>query len=156
MRQLTGEPIVEWHNVELKKISSQYADLLAETVSGRLCHIELQAVNDRHMAVRMLEYASRVYRIFGQFPEQIVLYVGRKPLRMPARIESERLSFEYRLVDIRTLDGRQLLASNCVGDNILAILTRWRRCEESIRQILLAIGGWRQRTGRTRWRFYCC
>ena len=58
-----GRPIVE--SVELKKISAQYADLLAETVSGRLCHIELQAANDPHMAIWMLEYASRVYRIFG-------------------------------------------------------------------------------------------
>jgi predicted transposase YdaD len=140
MLQLTGEEIVEWRSVELQKISSQYADLLAETASGRLCHIELQAVNDPQMAVRMLEYASRVYRIFGRFPEQTVLYVGRKPMRMQARMEAERLTFQYRLVDIRTLDGRQLLASDCVGDNILAILARWRCSAESVRRILSAIG----------------
>ena len=45
-------------------------------------------------------------------------------MRMPGRIDSDRLSFEYRLVDIRTLDGRELLASDCVGDNILAILAK--------------------------------
>ena len=42
-RDIISEPIASWHNIELAKYSMQYADLLAETISGRLWHIELQS-----------------------------------------------------------------------------------------------------------------
>jgi hypothetical protein len=36
------------------------------------------------------------------------------------------LSFEYRQIDIRTLDGERLLESDAVGDNVIAILAKLR------------------------------
>jgi hypothetical protein len=42
----------------------------------------------------MLEYAFCIRRLYERWPEQLVLYVGQAPLRMPARIETPSLSFE--------------------------------------------------------------
>jgi len=41
-----------------------------------LIGFELQSSNDKSLPLRMAEYALRVYRKYGQFPEQYVLYVG--------------------------------------------------------------------------------
>ena len=58
------------------------------------------------------------------FAVQIVLYVGQEPLRMAAELVGPRLSFGYDLTDIRDIDGEALLASDQVGDNVIAVLTR--------------------------------
>src|SRR6266536_1645754 len=141
LHQLTDEAIVGWRSIEFPKVSTQYADLLAETASGRLWHLELQSGNDPEMALRMLEYSTRVYRVSGRFPRQCVLYVGREPLRMDSELAGEDLSFHYRLVDIRELDGERLLASGHAGDNILAILTGLRGSQETVQRILKALAG---------------
>ena len=65
----------------------------------------------------MLEYCLAIHRKFGRFPEQIVPYVGNAPLRMKNRLAAPLLSFEYKLVDIRELDGEPLFASESLEDN---------------------------------------
>jgi len=114
-------------------------DLLGETGDGTLIHIELQSTNDELMAVRMADYGLRVYRQKRVFPEQVVLYLGEAPVRMKDRLELSRLSFRYRLVDIRDLDGERLLDSDAIGDNIIAILARVRDLHEAIRRVLRRI-----------------
>ena len=54
-------------------------------------------------------------------------------LRFPA------LAFEYRLVDIRELDGARLCESDSIGDNIISLLARWPDRTEAIRRILRRI-----------------
>jgi predicted transposase YdaD len=137
--EIIGEPVTTWHNVELPQVSVQFADLLAETDSGALWHVELQASNDPEMPVRMLEYAGRVYRRLGKFPKQAVLYVGRESMHMKVELVSEDLSFRYRLVNASDLDSDALLTSCSVGDNVMAILTRLRESRDAVRKILEAI-----------------
>jgi hypothetical protein len=110
--------------------------LLGEAASGRLIHIELQSTNQARMALRMLEYSLAIHRKFHRFPDQMVLYVGNAPLRMKGRLAAPKLSFEYRLVDIRELDGETLLASGRLEDNVIAILTRLRNEREAVQRIL--------------------
>jgi hypothetical protein len=83
-------------------------DLLGETASGDPFHIELQSTNDITMPLRMAEYCLRVYRLFGKFPRQILLYVGSSPLRMETELIGPSVTFRYRTVDIRELDGERL------------------------------------------------
>ena len=45
----------------------------------------------------------------------------------------------YRVIDIRELDGDELLASPDMGDNVIAILTRLRDHKEAIRAIVARI-----------------
>jgi hypothetical protein len=91
------------------------------------------------MALRMLDYGLRVYERHEEFPRQIVLYLGEAPLRMSNELRFPALAFEYRLVDIRELDGARLCESDSIGDNIISLLARWPDRTEAIRRILRRI-----------------
>jgi predicted transposase YdaD len=140
IRELTGTAIARWLNVELPEVRNTRVDLLGETESGELVHIELQSTNDAAMALRMAEYCLRVYRQFGRFPQQLVVYVGAVPARMSTELHGPSLDYSYRLVDIRELDGQRLLESPQVGDNIVAILTRLTDVRAAVGRILARIG----------------
>ena len=124
LQAITGFAIERWHNVELPEVRTLRMDMVGETADGRLVQIELQSTNDPDMALRVAEYALAVYRLFRQFPEQIVLYVGRAPLAMAEVLAGHSLAFRYRVLDIRELDGDALLASGNAGENVIAILMR--------------------------------
>jgi hypothetical protein len=141
MRELTGTAIVKWLDVELPKVQNLRLDLLGETADGSLVHVELQSSNDPSMPFRMVEYCLGVRRLFGQFPRQILLYVGEAPMRMENQLRGPDLSFEYRLIDIRTLDGDRLLESDDVGDNVIAILARLRDHKVVVRKVVERIAG---------------
>ena len=129
MRELTGTAIAKW------------LDLLGQTVDGDLIHLELQSSNDTAMPFRMIEYCLGVQRLLGQFPRQVLLYVGEAPMRMESKLRGPDLSFEYRLIDIRTLDGERLLESRDVGDNVIAILAQLRDHKEAVHRIVGRIAG---------------
>jgi hypothetical protein len=141
LRELTGTAVARWLNVELPRVQNARLDLLGETVEGGLVHVELQSGNDATMPQRMAEYCLGVYRLFGQFPLQVVLYVGESPLKMENALRGPGVLFEYELIDIRTLDGDLLLESRDVGDNVIAILARLRDHKEAVRRIVERIAG---------------
>lgn len=117
--ELLGTAITRWHNVEFPEIRSSRADLLGETDTGTLVHIELQSSNEARMSLRMLQYYMDVVRLFDRHPTQVLLYVGDAPARMETTLHGPALQYSYRLVDIRELDGEHLLNSASVEDNIL-------------------------------------
>jgi hypothetical protein len=139
VRELTGTAVAKWLDVELPKVQNLRVDLLGETIDGGLVHVELQSGHDAAMPLRMAEYCLGVYRLFGRFPRQIVLYVGEPEMRMESELRGADVLFQYRLIDIRTLDGERLLESREVGDNIIAILARLRDHEEAVRTIVRRI-----------------
>jgi hypothetical protein len=141
MRELTGTVVAKWLDVELPKVQNLRLDLLGETVDGGLIHLELQSSNDAAMPFRMVEYCLGVHRLFGQFPLQILLYVGEAPMRMENALRGPGLLFEYRLIDIRKLDGDRLLESEDIGDNVIAILARLRDHKEAVHKIVERIAG---------------
>jgi len=141
IRELTGTAVAKWLDVELPKVQNLRLDLLGETIDGGLVHVELQSGNDAAMPLRMAEYSLGVYRLLGQFPRQVVLYVGEAPMRMESALRGPGLSFEYRLIDIRALDGDSLLESEDVGDNVIAILAHLRDHKEAVRRIVERIAG---------------
>jgi len=107
LREVTGVEIAGWLNAELPEFGDRQVDLLGETAGGELIHIELQSANDGAMPLRMAEYCLRIYRQFGGFPRQTVLYVGKEKVRMAAELVGPRFSFQYDLVDIRGIDGER-------------------------------------------------
>ena len=141
LEALTGFAIDRWHNVELPEVRSLRADMIGESKTGAIVHIELQSTNDADMALRMAEYALTLYRRFRQFPQQVVLYVGEAPLRMRESIAGSAISFRCRVVDIRQLDGEPLLDSANLEDNLLAVLMRLTDEREAVRKILHRIAG---------------
>src|ERR1039457_1236016 len=141
MRELTGTAVAKWLDVELPKVQNLRLDLLGETVDGGLVHVELQSSNDAAMPLRMAEYCLGVFRLFGRFPQQVVLYVGEPQHRMESELRGPDMLFQYRLIDIRTLDGERLLESEEVGDNVIAILARLRDHKEAVHKIVQRIAG---------------
>ena len=141
MRELAGTAVAKWLSVELPKVQNLRLDLLGETAAGGLVHVELQSSNDLAMPLRMAEYCLGVFRLFGRFPQQVVLYVGEPQLRMASELRGPGVLFEYRLIDIRTLDGDRLLESEDVGDNVIAILARLRDDRDAVRKIVERIAG---------------
>ena len=142
MRELTGTSVETWLDVELSKVvQNTRVDLLGETEAKGLVHLELQSGNDATMPLRMAEYCLGVFRLFGRFPRQVLLYVGESPLRMENELRGDDVWFRYRAVDIRDLDGDRLLESQEVGDTVIAILARLRDHKDAVRRILEKIAG---------------
>ncbi len=139
--ELLGTTIARWHNIEFPAVRSARADLLGETETGELVHIELQSSNDAAMALRMLQYYVDVLRKFEKYPTQILLYVGDGPANMETALHGPSLDYSYRMVDIRDLDGARLLKSERVDDNIVALLTRLSDRRQAARVVLQRIAG---------------
>jgi hypothetical protein len=125
--------------VEVPKVNNLRVDLLEESPDGELIHIELQAKNEKHFALRMAEYLFSIGHGYGRLPRQVVLYVGEPRLRMKSAIEGPDLSFRFHMVDIRDFDGERLLASDAMGDNVIALLTRLGSEPDTVRRILKRI-----------------
>jgi hypothetical protein len=136
LRELTGVAVRRWLNVELPEVQATRVDLLGESDVGELVHIE-----HPDMPLRMAEYCLRVYRQFGRFPRQVLLYVGEPPLTMSDALVGLHLDFRYRVVDIRQLDGEQLLDSTRLSDNVIAILAQWRDQAAAVRRLVARIAG---------------
>jgi predicted transposase YdaD len=131
-----GVDMATFLNVDLPDARSRRPDLLGEARDGTLFHVELQSTNDPRMAFRMLDYLVAIEREYGRIPRQLVLYVGRAPMKMENRIVAGGLSFEFRMVDIRSFDGEQLLESDSLDDNIVSILARQPDARRAVRRIL--------------------
>ena len=127
---------VRWLNVELPKVSNLRVDQLGQLPDGHLIQIECQSENDKHIAMRMAEYFFAIWRAHKQIPIQIVLYVGRMPLRMRNTIAVPGLTYRFHIVDVRDLDGEPLLASANLSDNVFAVLTRLGSRPGTVRRIL--------------------
>jgi predicted transposase YdaD len=144
LRQLAGVKVARWLNVEFPQVQLSRGDLLGATTEDGLLHLELQATNDSGMAVRMAEYALRIYTQFSRFANQIVLYVGDPSMRMERSLRSSdspdpEFAFRFTLIDIRELDTSSLLSSSHIEDNLLAILTRLQDQAGTVREILRRI-----------------
>ena len=136
LARLMGFSIREWLNAELPEVRTRHVDLLGRTDSGKLVQVELQSFNDAQMALRMAEYALAIYRRYGAFPLQVVLYVDREKLAMKQHLKASRFVFECDIVDIRSFEPTELLESPSLEDNILAVLTRFSGKPADVRQIL--------------------
>ena len=134
--ELAGTTIASWLNIEVPELVNRRVDLLGETADGMLIQIELQSGLENRMALRMAEYSLAIYRLRRKFPRQIVLYVGEPPLKMDDTLVGPDLQFRYRLIDVRDLDGERLRQSPEIGDNVIAILTRFRDQRGALNEIL--------------------
>jgi len=114
----------EWQNVEQPAVRNLRADLLAKCADGTYRQVELQVTNDRGLAFRMLEYYVGFYRSLGEHVQQTVLYAGREPLRMDDAFHSPSTQHRYTNLNLREMDGDELLASEDLADNQWALLTK--------------------------------
>lgn len=80
------DPVEKWLNVDLPRLKNRRVDLLGRTIARRRLHIELQDRNDPQIAIRMAEYGLAIVRAYGEYPDQVVIYVGKARLRMPVEL----------------------------------------------------------------------
>ena len=132
-------PVAEWLNVDLPRTQNRRVDLLGRMSDRRLLHIELQSTNDHSMPFRMAEYALAITRRYGQYPVQLLIYVGNAKLRMKPEFRAEGMVCWYSLADVRSLNATALLKSNRIEDNILAVLAGLENSVEGVRMILARI-----------------
>jgi len=137
--KITNAKIDHWLNVEFPEVQQTHVDLLGVAQNRQLIGLELQSTNDMNLPLRMAEYALRTYRLYGEFPDQYVLYVGEAELRMPSELAGPRFACRYQILDIRSIDEEWRLNSPFAGDNILAILTNNRDRRQTIQRILQRI-----------------
>jgi predicted transposase YdaD len=137
--KITNAKIDHWLNVEFPEVQQTRVDMLGVAQNRRLIGLELQSTNDMNLPLRMAEYALRTYRLYGEFPDQYVLYVGEAEMRMPSELAGPRFACRYQILDIRSIDEESLLNSPFAGDNILAILTNNRDRRQTIQRILQRI-----------------
>jgi len=115
--------VAEWVDVEQPKVNNPRADLLARCVDGRLRHVELETRNRPDTGRRAAEYYLGFHRLLNEEVEQVILFASRDELTMPPVFETGCMRYEFRILDLKSLDGEPLLASDDWGDNILALLT---------------------------------
>jgi len=72
----------------------------------------------------MLEYYAYLVRVYKQHVSQVVLYLGREPLRLEAAYTSPSIDFRFEIVNLREFDAGRLLASEDWADNLLALLAK--------------------------------
>ena len=136
--KFAGAAAEEWLNVELPETKTLRADFVCRLTTGALFHIEFQSYNDVDLIWRMLDYLAAIRKKYGVSPKQVVLYMGREPLRMPALIDQPepRLIYEVEMIDLGNLNAEELLSSEKIGDVILAILNRHADSGQTLRRIL--------------------
>lgn len=123
-RLLFGSKVVEYLSTEQPQIFNHRADMVVRTEDGALHHVELQVDNEVGFAVRMLCYYAYLIRAYRQHVVQVVLYIGREPLRMEPSYFSPSIDFRFSIVNVRELDPAPLLASEDWADNALALLAK--------------------------------
>jgi hypothetical protein len=116
--------VAEWVDVEQPKVNNPRADLLARCADGILRHVELETRNRPDTPRRAAEYYLGFHRLLSEEVEQIILFASRDELTMRPVFETRSMRYQFRILDIKSLDGEPLLASDDWGDNILALLTR--------------------------------
>jgi hypothetical protein len=136
LRRLTGGSVTEWLNVEMPRVNVPRLDLLGRFSNGALWNIEFQTTNDAQMAERAGVYYLETRIRTGEHVEQIVLYLGKAPVRMSSSIDTPSMQFKFRLVDIGEIDGDELAESGDLGDAMLAILARVKSRQLAIRRVL--------------------
>jgi predicted transposase YdaD len=123
--ELTGGVAVrEVLSAELPLVQERRADLILLLADGSILHIEFQSANHRYMPHRMGIYGLLIAMQYRCPIRQVVIYLGDGKMRMSNRLEVGGIKVEYRLMDIREMDARELLRSSRPGDYVLAMLAR--------------------------------
>jgi predicted transposase YdaD len=139
LRVLTGSAEVrEFLNVELPQVNVPRLDLLPRMAdTGRLVNIEFQTTNEEWMAPRAgIYYLQSLVKHRVEHLDQVVLYLGKSPMKMSNAIETPVMRFQVRIVDIGELDGDALAASGDLGDAMLAVLAQVKDRQAAIRRAL--------------------
>ena len=97
-------------------------DLLARNALGELRHVEFETRNRPDTPRRYAEYYLGFHRLYDHV-EQVLLFASREPLSMPPYFKTKSMRHDFRILEVKDMDGDMLVESADWGDNILAMLT---------------------------------
>jgi len=128
--------VTEFLNVELPRVQTRRADVVARLDDGSIAHVEFQSDNDSGIAYRQGIYCLALGEKYRCHVHQTVIYVGRGRMTMADGIQVGATSVSYRLMDIRSMDADALLSSGRQGDIAMALLASGgtRRLTQIIRR----------------------
>lgn len=122
---------------ELITVANLHPDTLFETEEGVLIHTELQGYRQDDFARRNLLYFALVLRDYQRAPVQVVFWLGPGKVAVGAGLSyPPALEYQYRLIDVREIDGDWLLEGGDVEEAIFAILCRLRDARQAVARIL--------------------
>lgn len=134
---------------EQQRIEERRADFIARvkdpnSSDSYILHIEIQNNNHPQMPLRMLRYYTDIALNWKNEPiRQYLIYIGKKPLRMKARIDEDEADwhYQYPMFDMRDLDYQQLLEKDTPDALVLAILCDFKGhpAQEIINTILIRL-----------------
>lgn len=136
LKLLTGFEEGKFLDIQFPDIKQRQPDLLIELPDGKIFHLEIQSKRDASMRLRMLEYYFLIYKEHKKEPEQLLLYVGDRQLKIKNEIKLVNLAYRYRVLDIKEIDCLTLLESDKPEDIVLAILCKTDNPEKTIKKIL--------------------
>ena len=136
IKLLVGKEIKEVLETSFPKVEERRVDLLTRLEDDTLFHLEIQSINDPRMPVRMLKYASLIYEHYEMFPRQMVLYIGVRKINIPHRLDSANLCYTYEVRDIGEFNCIELIESESITDNIIAILCRIKDIDRFYRRLM--------------------
>jgi predicted transposase YdaD len=113
----------------IKRTQERRIDFACKVLEGdeHIIQIEFQTQNDRKMHYRMLNYYETLSSIEGLPVNQLLIYVGKDKLTMRNNIEHPSLKFNYKIIDISSIDYHQLVQSNFPEAIIVAILSDFQQ-----------------------------
>lgn len=134
---LTGKKGIKLLDNTFPSVKERQADVVIELEDSSILHIEIQSYPDKKMPFRMLEYYSLLKsRYSDREIRQMVLYVGEKSPRMENAIKTDRISFEYDIVDIKEIKCKELMESSKMEDKIFAALCNVEDPENYFNQLI--------------------
>jgi len=140
IRLLTNKEGKKLLDTALPEVKDKRADLIVEMEDKSIFHLEVQSLNDKNMAFRMLEYFFLIREKFKTDNIfQMVLYVGKEKLNMTNNINLKNLKFNYSLKDIREINCSELLNSQDFDDKILAVLCNIENESKYINSIIFEL-----------------
>jgi hypothetical protein len=105
-------------------------DLLVLLEDNSIFHLEVQTKNDNNMDIRMLQYYSFIKEKYKTNSiSQMVLFLGDNNMFMNNEINDNFINYSFVLKDIKEIDCENLIQSDDINDNVLAILCKIEKFE---------------------------
>jgi len=142
LRELLGEVPTEFIKILIDKNPKKFldisfpttkefrVDLLVLLEDDSIFHLEVQTKNDVNMDIRMLQYYSFIKEKYkDQNISQMVLFLGDNKMSMNNKIEDNFMNYSFLVKDIKEIDCKNLIESDDINDNVLAILCKIEKFE---------------------------
>jgi len=119
---------------EQQRIEERRSDLVARVTDNKgkafILHLEIQNQNQKIMPHRMLRYLSDICINYpNETVYQYLLYIGKQPLSMADGIKTEQLNYQYKVIDMHTIDYQFFMQQPSADAIVLAVLCDFKGTE---------------------------